>query len=226
MRLAICYVFPNTAEAQRPELAARFVTSYNANPPGMDHISVVVLNGSSGGGSGFAQALFASLPNLQILQHDNSGWDIGAFQKAAREVPCDLMLFFGATAWFPKAGWLTRVLEASRLRGLGLFGSHGNQGDKSVGVSPHVRTTGFWCNPALMNRYPIKVTDPSQRYPFEHGPQCFSNWIKGEGMKVWTVGWDGEYEVDVCDAMPEGFHKGSQSNLLFMDRLVMPPYYG
>ena len=64
MRIAICYVFPNTADAQRTEQAARFVSSYNAHGPGMDHLSIVVLNGTSGGGSGFAQALFASLPNL------------------------------------------------------------------------------------------------------------------------------------------------------------------
>jgi len=226
MKVAIVYVFPNTADAQRTEQAARFVSSYNAHKPGMDHESIVVLNGSSGGGAGFATALFASLPNMRILQHDNSGWDIGAFQMAARSVPCDLMVFFGATAWFPKAGWLTRVYQASSLRGLGLFGCHGNQGDGKVAVWPHVRTTGFWMNPTLMNRYPMKVTEPHQRYPFEHGPQCLSNWIKGEGMGVWVVGWDGEYAVDVCDGMPNGFHRGDQSNLLFMDRLTMPPYYG
>jgi hypothetical protein len=225
MKLAICYVFPNTAEAQRPELAARFVTSYAANGPGMDHESIVVLNGSSGGGNGFAQALFAALPNLRILQHDNSGWDIGAFQKAAREVPCDLMVFFGATAWFPKANWLQRVYQASQLRGLGLFGAHGNQGNNGNGVAPHIRTTGFWCNPSLMNRYPTRVTTPHQRYPFEHGPQCLSNWVKQEGMSVWAVGWDGEYPVDTCNAMPNGLHRGNQSNLIFRDRLTDPPFY-
>jgi hypothetical protein len=226
MKLAICYVFPNTAEAQRPELAARFVTSYAANGPGMDHESIVVLNGSSGGGNGFAQALFAALPNLRILQHDNSGWDIGAFQKAAREVPCDLMVFFGATAWFPKANWLQRVYQASQRRGLAIYGSHGNQGDHNVSTWPHVRTTGWWLNPGLLSRYPMVVTQPQQRYPFEHGPTCLCQWAKSQGIPTWVVGWDGEYAVEVCDGMPNGFHKGDQSNLLFMDRLTSPPYYG
>src|SRR4029077_19167443 len=165
MKVAIVYVFPNTADAQRTEQAARFVSSYNAHKPGMDHESIVVLNGSSGGGAGFATALFASLPNMRILQHDNSGWDIGGFQLAARTVPCDIMVFFGASAWFPRENWLERVVQSSRFRGLGLFGCHGNQGDGRVAVWPHVRTTGFWLTPELLNRSPNLVTEPHQRYP-------------------------------------------------------------
>jgi hypothetical protein len=222
MKIAIVYAFVNTGDAERISQAVRFIETYNANPPGMDHDSVVVLNGH-GNGLGFAAALFASLPNLTILQHDNSGWDIGAFQMAARTIPCDLMLFFGASAWIPKPGWMKRVYESCQTRGLGLFGCHGNQGVGSV--FPHVRTTGFWINPELLNRYPHQVTEPGQRYPFEHGSQCVSKWVREQGLGVWVVGWDGEYPLERCNSMPNGIHRGDQSNLLFRDRLTDPPFY-
>jgi hypothetical protein len=54
---------------------------------------------------------------------------------------------------------------------------------------------------------------------------CISTWIKQQGMPVWVVGWDGEYNLDYCAGMPNGFHIGDQSNLLFRDRLTDAPYY-
>ena len=224
MKAAIVYVFPNTPDAQRTELAARFVCSYKAHPAEHDHDTIVVLNGSGGAGEGFVGALFASLPNLRIIKHDNSGWDLGAFQFAARSHPCDLMMFFGVSAWFPKAGWMRRAVDATRVRGLAVYGSHGNQGN-GVNVWPHVRTTGWWVNPQLLNRYPVIVTDPGQRYPFEHGPTCFCQWAKSQGVLTWVVAWDGEYPIEHCDIIQNGFHRGDQGNLLFRDRLTDPPYY-
>ena len=50
--------------------------------------------------------------------HDNSGWDIGAFEKFTA-VDCDLILFWGANTHFKRAGWCTASRFARRRNRLG-----------------------------------------------------------------------------------------------------------
>lgn len=220
MNIAICYVY----RQDWANSAVRFVSSYNQCQPGLDHSSLVVCNGGPPGA--FEQVLFGSLPNLKFLEHDNSGYDIGAFQMAARTFPCDVMVFFGATAWIPRSGWLARVAQSVERHGFALYGTHGNQGDERVNVSPHVRTTGWWIAPSLLNKYPYVVKEAKNRYEFEHGKTCLANWIMQQGLHVWVVTQFGEYMRHQWDQIPDGFHRGNQSALLFMDRLTDPPYYG
>ena len=95
-----------------------------------------------------------------------------------------MVLYLGSSAYCRRAGWLDRMAEAFILNdGNGLFGSCGNMGVPVMGVYPHIRTTGFWCDPQLMNAYPYLVNNPSQRYPFEHGASCFTEWVRS-GNKV------------------------------------------
>lgn len=221
MKTAVVYVYAGTAYLNN---ATRFVSSYHECPPGRDHLSVVVCNGFAPGP--FEKILFGGLPNLQFLQHDNSGYDIGAFQLAARSLPADLMVFFGASAYFTGPGWMHRVQDSVVRHGFGLYGVHGNAGDANVNVSPHVRTTGWWIAPSLLNQYPFIVNQAKNRYEFEHGQTCLANWITKQGMHVRVVTWHREYLRHEWDGIPNGFHRGDQSALLFRDRLTDPPYYG
>lgn len=220
MKTAIVYVHAGAAYLNH---ATKFVSSYHSCPPGGDHASVVICNGFAP--TAFEQVLFGGLPNLTLLTHDNSGWDIGAFQMASRTVPADLMLFFGASAYFTAPGWLNRVEASVNRHGFGLYGVHGNAGDERVNVSPHVRTTGFWIAPSLLNKYPFIVNQAKNRYEFEHGQTSLANWITKQGMNVWVVTWHSEYLRHQWDSIPDGFHQGNQSALLFRDRLTDPPYY-
>lgn len=204
------------------DYASRFVSCYNAFPPGEDHDSLIVCNGVPA--DFMVQALFGSLANVSFVQHDNSGWDIGAFQFASAIQPPRIALFLGASSHMNRPGWMKRVVESTR-RGLGLYGSMENSGDERVRVFPHIRTTGFWLNTDLFNRYPLKVTSPGQRYEFEHGRTCLTEWCKQQGYMPWSVGWDGEYPPQAWGMVPNGFHRGDQSNLIFKDRLAEPPYY-
>src|SRR5437660_7113390 len=171
MKIACVYVYP-TANNGAPfaRLAERFGTSCPENPPLMDHMMVVVSNGGPPNGQAVSQ--FSFIEGTKFIEHDNSGYDIGAFQLAARVVICDLMVFFGSSAYFRGPGWLRRMVQVYQQLGEGLYGCTGNQGDRRVNVSPHVRTTAFWCNPKLVDAHPFKVGDPSQRYPWEHGQNC------------------------------------------------------
>lgn len=220
MKTVLVYVYPGPAYLNN---AVRFLSTYHECPPGRDHSSVVVCNGFAPGS--FEQILFAGLPNLTFLQHDNSGYDIGAFQFVARTVSCDLMIFFGASAYFTGPGWLNRVEDSTSRHGFALYGVHGNQGDDRVNVSPHVRTTGFWIAPSLLNKYPFIVNKASNRYEFEHGQTSLCNWIQKQGLHTWVVTWFSEYLRHQWDGIPNGFHRGNQSALLFRDRLTDPPFY-
>lgn len=225
-RIAVVYIFPHNGHQGFAPKALNFAQTYAANPPGMNHETVIVCNGAPI--TDPSKDLFNALPNRTYLEHDNSGWDIGGFQKAAREVPCDLMLFCGAHHYFRKPNWLLRMVEVMNDLGDTLYGAMGNQGDMRFNVYPHVRTTGFWCKPELMKAYPHQIVQGGgggQRYESEHGLSCITNFVKSSGRQPWIVGWDCVRRLEECDSMPGGFHQGDQHNLLFGDKNSMPGYY-
>lgn len=214
---------------QFQEYADLFVTTYCANPPLRDHQMIVVSNGGQPDVRAIEQ--FSHIGGTMFLKHNNIGQDIGAFQMVAAKVPCDLMVFFGSSSYFRRPGWLRRMVSAYQCYGDGLYGCTGNQGDMrmtSAGaqrVWPHVRTTGFWCSPTLINHHPFRVTDNSQRYEYEHGEKGLTSWLSSKGIPSYIVGWDCVKPLHECDSMPGTFHNGTQHNLLVGDRLCAPPYY-
>jgi hypothetical protein len=189
----------------------------------MDHMMVVVSNGGRPNGEAYRQ--FGFIEGTKFLHRENVGMDIGSYQFAAQQVICDLMVFFGGGTYFRGPGWLRRMVEVYQSLGAGLYGCTGNQGDRRVNVWPHVRTTAFWCNPQLLNAHPFKVTDNSQRYPWEHGEQCLTSFALSKHLPVYIVGWNEIRALAECDSMPGGFHNSDQHNLLCGDTLTHPPYY-
>src|SRR5579863_3708891 len=208
-KIVCVYIYPLNGQGGFSNKALEFSLSYAKFPPGLPHSTVVVCNGAPA--TQPSRDLFNALPDVSFIDHDNSGWDIGGFQLAARTVPADLMVFFGSHTYFRRAGWLARMAEAFDLGGDTLYGATGNQGDLRVGVQPHVRTTAFWCKPELLARYPVTVTGTGgggARYAMEHGPGCFTDFVRSIGRDAWIVGWNDIRNVVDCDSMPEGFHKG------------------
>lgn len=218
---SIVYIYP--AGEQFTEYALRFVKSYNEHPPAIDHESIIVLNAQPL--TAEIECLFSSLRNVKFLVRDNSGYDIGGYQAAARQFPCDLMAFFGVSTYFKGPGWLLRMLQAKIKHGNALYGVMGNRGDNRVNVHPHIRTTGFWLSTALMNQHPMRVTRADQRYGYEHGKDGLTSWVYKSRLKVWVVGWSGEYEWKDWDIIPNGFHRGNQSDLLCGDHISEPPFF-
>lgn len=224
MRAIVVYVFPNTGAFDN--LARRFVADYQRFPPGeVEHAVVVVVNGGSIDKK--CEDIFRPIGNCIFLPHDNSGFDIGGYQHAARTLGhmCDLMVFFGASTYLKGPNWLMRMAVSFLKHGPALYGVMGNQGDARVNVKPHIRTTGWWIPPSLLNKYPVVVSKPEQRHPFEHGPDCLTSWVYAQGLKVFVVTWKEEVEWPNWDAIPNGFHRGDQSALLAGDHISEPPYF-
>jgi len=224
MRVIVVYIFPLNGSGQYLDLAIRFLTSYHEYPAGLEHELLVVCNGVPV--TDETRCLFDSVPNCRYMTHDNSGFDCGAYQAAARANPdAELMVFFGASSYIRGPNWLWRMAEAYNRRGPGLFGTMANRGNGGFGVWPHIRTTCFWMPPKLFNEYPVSITRPEQRYGFEHGPDCLTSWVKKKGLKAWCCSWTNEYLWEQWDSFPGGYHRGNQENLIAGDRMSAPPYH-
>lgn len=221
-RVEVVYVYVANNQSYQSQ-AINFIESYVKNPPGAEHKTTIVCNGGEPT-PGLRQS-FNLLQNVSFLVHDNSGYDIGAFQHASRQTSADLMLFLGASTYFNGAGWLKRVIESFLKHGDALYGTMGNCGDPGVRVNRHIRSTAFWLTPHLFNQYPITVTLLEQRYEFEHRSNCLTEWCIRHGKQAWVVGWKGEYEWPEWGRIKNGYFRGDQSDLMIGDHLTRPPHY-
>lgn len=219
LSVVVLYIYP-VFGGKHDFLAKRFADSYAKYFPEVAHKLVVVANG--GEPSAVMRETFANI-NCDWITHDDTGWDIGAYRKAARVIPCDLMVFMGGTAFVLGRGWLERMIEAFKKHGPeNLYGS-----TASHGVTPHIRTTGFFCDPKLVNAYPFPPTTSEQksRYGFEHGDNSLTQWVLKRGGKALMITWTQEVEKEGWDLIPNGFQRGTQGALIVGDRLTEPPYH-
>lgn len=222
-KVAVVYICPvERFGLQHTALAGKFKGSLDANPPGYPHDLVIVSNG--GEPSQEVSRIFSTV-NAKFITHDDSGKDIGAYQFAASHWPCDLMVFLGGSTYLKGKGWLARIVASFEKHGPALYGVMGHTGDQRFNVWPHIRTTGFWMPPELMNQYPEIVSTDDRRYPFEHGSNCLTQWVRRQGLKALVVTWTNEYEQQQWGAIPNGYHNGDQSAMLLGDRLCEPPYH-
>ena len=160
------------------------------------------------------QQLFSALPDVTYFIHDNTGWDIGGYVALAKEIHDDFMLCVGSTGFFTRAGWLERMVDMWRKHGPGLYGSLA-----TFEITPHLNTSGFWCEPGLLALYPKKVLTKTHRYEFEHGKSAFWKIVTARGVNVMLATWDGEYEWRQWRLPPNIYLRGDQSNCLTQFRI-------
>ena len=187
------------------------------------HTNTVIWNGVSRDVSSLE--LFKMLPDVKIIQHDNSGWDIGAFIGASKCSDADMMVCVGSNIHFSRGGWLERVVDVWGKYGPGLYGT-----SASFEISPHINTTGFCCSTEMLDEYPYPVKTKQGRYNFEHGhhgrstgimetdtnvQMTFWKRLHHAGFPVMLVTWDGEWEWWDWRTPPNIFRRGDQSNMLF-----------
>jgi hypothetical protein len=222
MKICVVYVYPKMTHAPAYDNAFRFLDSYHKHPSGIDHELIVVCQSFSPDEE--TKLLFGNIPGVSFFEHDNSGWDIGAYQHVARDVKCDMMAFFGSSAYVRGNGWLSRMAEAFSINPTCIYGSMQHYGALSIGVYPHIRTSGFWLNPNLLLQYPVLIHSPEQRYGFEHGPNSFTGFCyKRVGALVAT--WHGLFGPDQWNNIIEGYHNGDQKEMITGDKNSMPPFY-
>lgn len=222
MKITLAYIYPESGSNGHFVEAFRFIHTYHQFPPGAAHDTLIISNG--GPCDPEAAALFATLPGCRMVEHDDTGWDIGGYLAAARTVEADLMVCCGGNLYFHRAGWLARLAEARKKHGPGLYGT-----SASYERSPHLNTTGFACPPGELACYPYPVVTKQDRYVFEHGRanasldltepdrnmnRAFWRVVYRKGMPVKLVTWDGEWDWWQWRRPPNIYRRGDQSNML------------
>lgn len=190
MNIAVVYVYPMVKIRTYYPVASRFARTYADNPAGIGHDLHVICNGAAP--SDYERQAFSGLP-AQFHTRSNFGWDIGAFQWAADNIPCDLLVCLGANIYFYRPRWLERMADAFALNGPTLYGVWG----VPYRVHWHIRTTAFWLPPDLLRAFPYMVgSHRRERYDFEHGGGCITNFCIRSGMEPLMVTWQGVYPKD------------------------------
>lgn len=187
MKIAVVYIYTMIDTRKYFPLAMRFANTWREHPPGCEYELYVVGNGMTI--PDIYRTPFLEIPNCKFYSHDNTGWDIGAYQLAAEAIPCDLLVCLGSPVHFHRAGWLDRMAQAYIDNGPGLYGCWAY-------LSPnwHVRTTVFWLPPDVLNSYPVKVGSTRRdRYEFEHGSGSLTRHVLSAGMGCYMVTWKGVF---------------------------------
>ena len=188
------------------EYCARFVGSYLACPPEIDHQTVVVCNG--GPLPTETALLFQHLPCLFFPRANDPGYDISAYMDVALKFDCDLFMACGETIYFHKRGWLRRYVEEWNRYGPGMYGTF-----TSRLVRPHLNTTGFCVDPRFL-RGGFRPQNRKDRYEFEHGERSMWKRIQSLGGQTRLVTFDGCYNVDQWRYPQNILWRGDQSNCL------------
>ena len=200
-------------DAEHDGFARRFVGSYLAFPPDEPHTTTVVCNG--GEPSPEMRSLFGGLPRARFMVRvPEDGWDIGGYIDSSRSSAAVMSVYFAGHAHFKRGGWLSMMRRSWDKNGPGYYGTVA-----TYEVAPHLNTTGIWCSPRLMERYPIRVVDKAQRYDFEHGANAMWRMAVSAAIKVRCCLWDGNsYEWRLWRQPPNIYRRGDQSNCLAMFR--------
>lgn len=218
MKFELAYCLPS-GDDHLP-YAYRFVTSYLQFPPACEHTMAIL---TDPGYESKAEELFELFSNVRIVTSPDIGKDLSRYFHLAERTDADLVMFLGGSTYCRRPGWGIRAVTAAQRMGMqNLYGACGHTG--AGPVRPHIRTTGFWCSPAVLRRYPIRPKNHGERYQVEHGQGCISDWFATQGYQRWVINFGTEFDLSRANDDPHGYARGSQSNLLIGDRLTCPPY--
>lgn len=218
MRFEIAYCFPKGDE--HLPYAFRFLQTYLSSPPNIEHATAIL---TDHGYEEQALDLFRVLPNVRAVATPDFAKDLSRYQAYALSSKAECLMFLGGSSYCRRPGWGLRAYTAFTSNGnQHLYGACGNTGNGPV--RPHIRTTAFWCSPALFNRYPTRVTSHIQRYGMEHGEGCLTDWVRGQGLRAIVVTFSGAYDYPGWHDDPTGYARTTQATLLIGDRLTAPPY--
>lgn len=208
------------------QFARRFVDSVRKYPPGHLVNWVIICNSVGPKLSAQMQNLFSILGKVTYFNHDNTGWDIGAYQAYARISKANLCVFLGGSSYCRRPNWILPMIKAfNRYGENAIYGTCGHMGAINMKVWPHIRTTGFFCAPATLNKYPNRIRTTQDRYPFEHGVNSLTQWALRQSLPVFVVDAEGEWKYPMWAMSRNGYHSRDQSALLMGDRITMSPYW-
>lgn len=205
MKIVLAYICVTHGTLTR-DFASRFVGSYLACPPEIEHDLVVVCNG--GPLDSETAMLFAPFKCQFLPRENDPGYDIGAYQDVAKLFPSDFQICFGESVYFHRPGWGARLVEVWKKLGQGMYGCF-----SSNLIRAHLNTTAFAVDQKYLRGYPKVIKQPD-RYEFEHGKTSLWRRIRNSGGATKLVTWDGIWEPHQWRIPPNILTRGDQSNCL------------
>lgn len=206
LKIALIYIYVNGGGIH-DQYARRFVRTYSQFPPGIDHNTIIAVNG--GQISNAIRAMFSTIPNSRFFPRNNNGWDIGAYQEIASTLKCDAMLCLGESVYYHRKDWMIPLVNAWVKYGEGIYGPYASYQNK-----PHLNTTAFMCSPALLQSYEQPIVTHAERYRFESTENNVSFRAIRHGLPTKLVTWDGTYEMGQWRSGKNIIRRGDQSNCL------------
>jgi len=217
-RIAVVYNLVQAPSSPVPlpsnwdNIIARFSNSYRQYSAGIAHDLILLITNPNPPTTKYINN-FANL-SYALMHYSGSGWDIGAYQSASRDLHAyDMVMFLNSQAFPVKHNWLLSFYRVFSLYGLSILGAC-----SSFQIAPHIRTASLATSPTLLTDYPLTVTNRSEACLFEHSLHNFSLWGLHKGLPVGTVTTHGYTSLKESRNDPEIFRRGGQTALLIEDR--------
>ena len=217
MKIAVVYNWVEKATDSVPlperwtDILRRFVESYRAFGAGYSHDLYICASGAPL--THHSTAILAGT-DFSLLRYNGGGWDIGAYQHAARQLlEYDFVVCLNSQAHIHKANWLRFFAEAFERFGAGVYGA-----SSSFEIAPHIRTSCIAFKPLLILQYPLNIRCRYDAAVFEHSPKNFSLWALKKQLPVCVVTQSGVDQLAESRKRPDIFRRGNQDDLLVHDR--------
>lgn len=164
-------------------------------------------------GGGIVVEKYMPEPALH-LSYSGTGWDIGAYQYAARGLfEYDFMICMNTAAYFRRGGFIDYMVAVRRSSGDGFFGPMASYEHR-----PHIRTCCCAFTPRTFLEYPLAVDTRDKTFLAESGPDSLTRWYTKRRLPVIMVACDDCYPESMWRTPDNIFRRGDQGNCPIWDR--------
>ncbi len=196
-------------------------------------------------GEGLRASLLAELDDTehQLIELTRPVLDLPAYALAARQLEHERLCFLNSYSMVLADGWLERLAQALNGAKVGVAGATGSWESQAEWIrgkpvywpyqlamlprarrdyprfpNPHIRTTGFMLDRALLLEAGFeRAVDKRDTYLLESGPHSFTRQILARGLRPVVVGRDGRaYDIEEWPASAT-YRAEDQRNLLIAD---------
>jgi hypothetical protein len=219
-----------------PAPLERFIESYRAHPPGVQHRLLVVMKGFAAGADRSPwRHVLASVAHDE-LDADAGALDLGTYRSVVERVPdAERFCFTNSTSVVLADSWLGHLDRHLRTPRVGLVGAAGSfesaysvaplwlrrrrRRDFPPFPNPHIRTNGFGISRELALSLDWPVTRRKlDALRLESGRWSITRQVLERGLHALVVGRDGVGYPPERWQESATFRSGDQRNLLIADR--------
>jgi hypothetical protein len=217
MKTIVLYPIPLDNWTVFEPFAERFTRTFRQFPPGEDcevwGMCCMALPNDS------VRQLFDGIVSRFVPYYHISQDSCGSHQFASWLLEENtFMVGMTSRCYFHRSGWLTKLVEARRGNGPGLYGLCANRETHAL----HICCRCYAMDSDDYKNYPYVVNTRAMGLAFETGdgiPEGPAHvWMQKRGRVAKVVMWDGVYDEPDWFTPSNRFRNGDQSNMLVFDK--------